>query len=118
VTFANMRISQEVPALFPGASKFTAYVDLINIGNMINPRWGVLEQWGFPGVVPTVRAKNCQLTGPMYSKGTGTCAAGPGNYYEYDSFIPTNNVQKSGYNNPTYDSASGWQIKFGLKYSF
>jgi hypothetical protein len=118
VTFANMRLSQELPAFFPGAAKFTAYMDLINIGNMINPRWGVLEQYGFPYVLPSVTAKNCQATGPMYSAHTGTCALGAGNYYEYDSYIPLNSVAKSGSNSPTYDSSSGWQIKFGLKYAF
>jgi hypothetical protein len=118
VTFANMRIAQEIPAFFPNGARLTAYVDLINIGNMINPRWGVLEQWGFPYVVPTVRARNCQATGPMYAKGAGTCLAGPGNYYQYDSFIPLASVPTTGKNSPSYDNASGWQIKFGLKYSF
>lgn len=118
VTFANMRLSQELPAFFPGGAKMMAYIDLINIGNMINPKWGVLEQWGFPYVVPSVRARNCEAAGPMYSKNAGTCAAGPGNYYQYDSLIGRASVPTSGKNSPTYDSSSGWQIKFGLKYSF
>jgi hypothetical protein len=54
----------------------------------------------------------------MYANHLGTCTAGPGNYYEYDSYIPISNVSKTGYNSPTYDSSSGWEIKFGLKYSF
>jgi hypothetical protein len=130
VSFANARISQELPAFFPGGAKLMAYIDLINIGNMINPKWGVLEQWGFPYVVPTVVAKNCEASGPMYTqynnasnastyhKAAYSCTAGPGNYYEYDNFIPTNSVSKSGTNSPTYDSSSGWEVKFGLKYSF
>jgi hypothetical protein len=122
VVITNLRLSQELPGFFPNGSKVVAYMDIFNLGNLLNSKWGVLEQYAFPGVLPSVRARNCQLTGPMYknnpaSAAPNTCAAGPGNYYQYDSFIPIS-TNTPGTNQPTFDQSSSWEIKFGLKYTF
>ncbi len=121
ITTMDVRLQQELPAFFPGGSKLKATLDIINLGNLINKKWGVLEQYSFPYKVNVVQAVNCQATAlanPSLSaanKATATtaCAAGPGNYYQYSTISPTTA--------PTVNSSnqsSTWYIKVGLKYEF
>ena len=121
ITTMDVRLQQELPAFFPGGSKLKATLDIINLGNLINKKWGVLEQYSFPYRVNVVQATNCQATAlnnPSLSASQRTaantaCAAGPGNYYQYNSISPTTA--------PTVNSSnqsSTWYIKVGLKYEF
>ena len=41
-----MRIQQEIPGLFKG-HKGAIVFDFMNVGNMINKRWGRIEEVGF-----------------------------------------------------------------------
>ena len=121
ITTMDVRLEQEFPAFFPGGSKLKAYLDIINLGNMINSKWGVLEQYGFPYRNNVVQATNCQstaLANPSLSAAQRTaantaCAAGPGNYYQYNSISAPTAPTTSGSN-----QSSTWYIKLGLKYEF
>jgi hypothetical protein len=42
----DLRISQELPGFWRGKSE--VWMDVINIGNLINKKWGRIEQVGFP----------------------------------------------------------------------
>ena len=116
ITTMDVRLEQEFPAFFPGGAKLKAYMDIINLGNMINSKWGVLEQYGFPYTLRSVQAVNCQATAlanPAASTANkALCTAGPGNYYQYGAPV-SNTPTVSGTN-----QSSTWYIKFGLKYEF
>jgi hypothetical protein len=43
----DLRLSQEVPGLFKG-NKGVLSLDLLNAGNMLNKRWGRIDEIGFP----------------------------------------------------------------------
>ncbi|WP_297510497.1 TonB-dependent receptor [uncultured Caulobacter sp.] len=121
LTTMDVRLQQELPAFFPGGSKLKATLDIINLGNLINKKWGVLEQYAFPYRVNVVQATNCQpaaLANPSLSAAQRTaastaCSAGPGNYYQYNSISSTTTPTVNASN-----QSSTWYIKFGLKYEF
>jgi hypothetical protein len=108
ITTMDVRLEQEFPAFFPNGAKLKAYLDIINLGNMINSKWGVLEQYGFPYAVKATAATNCQANAPTKA----TCQAGPGNYYQYGSPIATTPTVSSS------NQSSSWYVKVGLKYQF
>lgn len=94
----DLHLSQQVPAFFPNAAKLTAYMDIINLGNLLNSKWGVVEQVDFPNTAPimaaTLNAANTQYTYSSFAK-----AVKP-------------------FTNSDAPNRSLWQIKVGLKYSF
>ena len=115
VASADLHIAQEFPAFFPGSAKGEVYLDIINLGNLINKNWGSVSQVGFPyGLAPVV-AKNCQL-----ATGKGTlptqCVAGPGNYYEFVAFKPGNLAGTL--QTPASPPTPTWVVKVGLRYKF
>ncbi|MCR5877766.1 TonB-dependent receptor [Phenylobacterium sp. J367] len=97
VTTFDLRISQELPAFFPGGAKIQAYMDLVNIGNMLNDEWGTVRQVDFFYAAPIVGV-----------------ASAPGNRYQYQNFTPAVKTLS----NSDAPNRSLWQVKFGLKYSF
>jgi hypothetical protein len=99
VSRVDLRFSQELPAFFPNAAKIQAYVDIINFGNMLNDKWGVVEQVDFPYTSPVV-----------------TTAINGANKYVYTGTNYQTN-QKT-ISNSDAPNRSLWQVKFGLKYSF
>jgi hypothetical protein len=110
VTTIDFHFGQELPAFLPHSSKIEAYMDILNLGNMINNHWGVLEQAGFPFLLQPVSAQNCQA-GFSPATGKGSCAMGNGNFYQFNSF--TFPSQNTGFN-----ATSTWQIKIGFRYKF
>jgi hypothetical protein len=98
VSRIDLRFTQELPAFFPNAAKLQAYVDLINFGNMINKKYGVVEQVDFPYTSVVVS--------PQISNGK----------YIYSG----SNFKTSPYTAANSDAPnrSLWQVKFGLKYTF
>ena len=102
-TTADIRISQEVPGFFPRGAKGRFYLDIIDLPNLLNNNWGVVQQISFPYFYSAVQARNCQNTG-------AGCLAGTGNFYQYDALntrVPT-----------TTDKASVWQMKVGFEFDF
>ncbi|HEX2660552.1 MAG TPA: carboxypeptidase regulatory-like domain-containing protein, partial [Polyangia bacterium] len=104
-TTVDLRLEQEIPAFVPHGARFIAFMDIVNLGNLLNKHWGVLEQYSFPGAYPAITARNCQAGAPTPT----TCTAGAGNFYQYDSFKTVL---------PTLNSNSGWFIDLGVKYQF
>jgi hypothetical protein len=103
VMLFDMRIAQELPAFWPNGAKLEAYLDVENLGNLLNDEWGVLQQVGFPYFSAPVTARNCQTA-------AGACAAGVGNFYEYATF--TNRPAS------TFATQSVWQVKLGVRFKF
>ncbi len=104
---ADLELAQEIPVFFPThAAKAELYFDIFNLGNLINSNYGVLEQYSFPYFASDVVALNCQ---------TQACAAGKGNFYQYQSFTrKAPSVSFSNNGTPT----SLWALKVGFRYKF
>jgi hypothetical protein len=96
VTRIDLHFSQEFPAFFPGGSKLQAYLDVVNVGNMLNSKWGAVEQVDFFYAAPIIA--------PTLVNGR----------YVYSNFAPAVKTLS----NSDAPNRSLWQVKFGLKYSF
>jgi hypothetical protein len=114
VASADLHLAQEFPAFFPGGAKGEFYMDIINLGNLLNKNWGAISQVGFPYSLAPVVAINCQLPG-----NSATCGAqghGTGNYYLYQSFKPGNLAGTL--QTPASPPTPTWVIKMGIRYKF
>ncbi|MEN5362327.1 TonB-dependent receptor [Brevundimonas intermedia] len=103
VTTFDLHIEQELPAFFPGGARLSLYADIENIGNMLNDEWGVIQQLGFPYYSTDITARNCQ-------RATAACAAGVGNFYQYDGIAQDTSS--------SVNTSSVWQAKIGVRYKF
>jgi hypothetical protein len=101
ITTFDLRISQELPAFFPDGAKLEVYLDVINLGNLLNRRWGVIQQVPSPYVSANISARNCQFV--------GLCST-TGNFYQYDSF--------TGRAATSFNTQSVWQMKAGARFKF
>ena len=106
VTTVDLRLSQELPAFFPGGAKLQVYMDVENLGNLLNDEWGVLEQYDFHRSVP-VATVSCVAAGTT----TATSCGAPNAAYLYSG-------NASAIDPYVVPSASLWQVKFGVKYKF
>ena len=102
----DLRLSQELPAFFPGGAKLQVYMDLENLGNLLNDEWGVLEQYDFHRSVP-VATVSCVAAGTTTATSCGAANAA----YLYSG----NTSAGSPY---VVSGASLWRVKFGVKYKF
>tara|TARA_R110002124_G_scaffold272782_1_gene442000 strand:+ start:2228 stop:5626 length:3399 start_codon:yes stop_codon:yes gene_type:complete len=121
VTTADIRLSQEVSVPFVPTGKVKFYFDVENFGNLINSRWGSLEQYPFYKGVGTV-VLACQTAG-----GASASCAAPGAVFNYSS-LQTPNLALGA--NPDASlagearrprsqlPASTWQIKLGARFEF
>jgi hypothetical protein len=73
-------------------------MDIINLGNLLNDKWGVVEQVDFPSVAPVV----------------STTIVNNGTQYQYSSF--TKAVKPL--SNSDAPNRSLWQVKVGVRYAF
>ncbi len=112
---ANLHIEQEVPAFFPSRSKLILYFDLQNLGNAINDEAGVYTKYNFSERT-VISARNCQPAAVAANNGGAAatanrnCAAGTGNFYQYDSL--NLGTKFDDFNTSVY------QIKVGVRYRF
>lgn len=98
-TSADLRLAQEVPGLFRGA-KGVVSLDIINLANLLNSRWGRYAEVGFPYVWPVVNATINPVTGRyVYSALGGGGLAAP----SYGLVVP---------------QVSVWRMNLGLRYQF
>jgi outer membrane receptor protein involved in Fe transport len=101
VTQIDMRISQELPAFINSHVKTEVYLDIENLGNLLNNKWGVIQQIASPYVSANVAARNCQFAGVCTTQG---------NFYEYTGF--TSRAATS------FNNVSVWQMKVGARVKF
>jgi hypothetical protein len=121
VTTADIRLSQEVSVPFVPTGKVKLYMDIENFGNLINDRWGAVEQYPFYRGVGTV-VLNCQTPGGV----AASCAA-PGAVFNY-SQLQTPNLALGAEPDASLAGearrpssqlpASTWQIKLGARFEF
>jgi hypothetical protein len=90
----DLKVAQELPAFIDG-HKFSAFVIVENLGNLIDDKYGVMNEQAFPHSV--------QLVG--FSLPTG------GTQYSYDSFVTPAGTARVA-------DASLWEVRFGVSYSF
>lgn len=95
----DLRIQQELPGIMDG-HRFSAFVIIDNIGNLINDKWGVINQAGFPGEVNLISFDEDNT--------------GPNGEYIYTGFSTASNETIQ---SPVTD-VSVWEIRFGLRYEF
>ena len=123
VNSGDVQIAQELPALFPNGAKGEVYLDIINVLNLINKNWGIDNQVGFPYEFAPVTAINCQFSGLVLDNvPMPTCAAGKGNYYQYNTLrpqvTPTGTNQFSTVQTLANPPVATWVLKFGVRYKF
>lgn len=98
----DLRFSQELPGFFAG-NKVEMWLDILNVGNLINKKWGEVYEVGFP-----LRRNVAQFRG--IDEATGKYI------YNFDA----NNVGKVDLydNQDQTKGVSRWQLQVGLKYKF
>lgn len=118
----DLRLSQELPVPFVPTGKLKFYMDVENFGNMLNPKWGVLEQYPFYRGVGSV-VLQCRNATNTANAGCGT----PGAIYQYSALQTPNSVATGltsidGNQNARREQqilpASTWQVKLGVRFEF
>ncbi len=110
VTTFDLRVSQEFPGFFPSKAKFEVYMDLENIGNMLNDDWGVIEQYDFSRQVPVVDVSCVTAAGAA-----ANCGAA-GALYRYQGLGPNGTFTRPV--QPFRREQSLWQVKLGARFKF
>ena len=99
----DVRISQELPGFFKG-HKTELALDIMNVGNLLNKKWGLIEDYGF---YSTRRVANYAGIDPVTGK------------YVYNFTGSTDNPSVQENNNDKGNTAvSRWSMMLSLKYKF
>lgn len=107
----DLRISQEIRGIFEG-DKVELSLDFNNIGNMINKKWGLIEDFGFFST-----ARVARYAGVCTTVGT-TCGPNDIGKYVYNfSAADTAQIQENN-NDKGNTAVSRWSILATLKYEF
>ena len=109
VTTVDVHLSQELPAFFPRGAKLVAYLDLLNLGNLLNDSWGTLDQYDFYRGVSVVDV-TCGAA-------AGSCAV-PGAKYTYSGLVTEPGTTDQPRKPFIVNSGSLWQLKAGIKFRF
>lgn len=101
----DVKISQEIPGFMDG-HKGEIWLDIMNIGNLINKDWGRVNEYGFPGMRGVVEY------GGICSAVAGPCTANDIGKYVYRFNTPDQSA--------IYDDKgiSRWALQVGFRYSF
>ncbi len=99
----DVRLSQELPGFFKG-HKTELALDIMNVGNLLNKKWGLIDDYGF---YSTRRVANYAGIDPVTGK------------YVYSFTGSTDNAQIQENNNDKGNTAvSRWSMMLSLKYKF
>jgi hypothetical protein len=110
VISADVHLEQEIPVWLLHGAKVSAYLNIINLPNLINNNWGTIYQTSFPYFQSPIQAQNCQAAFSKLNK----CAAGTGNFYEYDTLRTVSGTLQNGYQPPT----PTWAVQVGARLKF
>lgn len=99
----DLRISQQVPAFFKN-HKAELSLDLMNVGNLLNKKWGLIEDYGF---YQTMRVANYAGIDPATGKYV----------YDFSGSTDTQSIQENN-NDKGNTGVSRWSVMATLKYSF
>ena len=98
----DVRLSQELPSFFEG-HKFEVTLDIMNIGNLINSDWGLIDDFGF---FSTQRVANYAGIDPETGR------------YVYNFRSPDESGIQENNNDKGNTAVSRWSVMLGLRYSF
>lgn len=98
VTTADLRLTQEIPAFIKGA-RGVVTVDIENLTNLLNDKWGRLAQVSFPHFSPTVDAQ-----------------IQPNGRYRYVPVAGVDGVQTPFFSLSAIQSV--WRIQLGVRFEF
>lgn len=103
----DLRISQELPGFFKG-HKSKVWVDIQNVGNLLNKDWGHILDWGFNGNQAAASLVGIdKATGKyVYGYRSGTSFGQPGNLA-----VPTDSDSNT-------NGISQWSVQVGFRYDF
>jgi hypothetical protein len=111
-TKIDLHLEQEIPTGL-GDSRISLFADIENLGNLINSKWGQIQEFAFPYTVPVVRVA-CLKT-PV---ATGTA---PGAAAAANSGDACAQYRYSNFTNPTatvYSKQSLYAIRVGARFTF
>ncbi len=102
--------SQEVPVPLLHGHRLIATLDIANLPNLIDSKWGVVKEYGGSrNGVSLVNVQCATASGQAVANSNPTCAA---YRYSYSTVSPTSAAS------PTVDPNSLFSVVFGLKYKF
>lgn len=99
----DVRVSQQVPAFFEG-HKAELTLDIMNIGNLLNKKWGLIEDYGF---FQTMRVANYAGIDPETGKYV----------YRFNGTTDVEQIQENN-NDKGNTGVSRWSVMATFKYSF
>ncbi len=104
----DMHLSQDVPMPWSEGHKVTFTMDVFNLGNLLNKKWGTVAEYGDGRQgTPVYKIACTDASGLVVSRADATCAG-----YQISSVSPT-------YTTPTVNQgATLYSVMFGLKYGF
>jgi outer membrane receptor protein involved in Fe transport len=116
VTTVDLNVTQEIPAFFPTGAKLLGFVTLENFGNLLNNKWGRLEQYDFYRGVPVVNITCAGAGGSCLNQSVYT-------YSGLQTAVgadPASSLKNRDQPIRPFGVANGslWQVKLGLKYQF
>jgi len=108
----DVRISQELPGFYKG-HKTLISLDIMNFGNLLNKKWGVIDDYGFFST-----ARVARYAGICSATVTALCPAGSNGKYVYN-FTSADEPQVQENNNDKGNTGvSRWSILATVKYEF
>ncbi len=109
----DLRVTQELPGFFPG-HKSSLWVDVQNVGNLLNKDWGHILDYGFNGNIAAATLVGiCRVNCPAGTTGKYVYGYRSGTEFGQASAlaVPTDADQQT-------NGISQWSFQVGIKYEF
>ncbi len=109
----DLRVTQELPGFFPG-HKSSLWVDVQNVGNLLNKDWGHILDYGFNGnIAVATLAGICRVNCPAGATGKYVYGYRSGTEFGQAAAlaVPTDADQQT-------NGISQWSFQIGIKYEF
>ena len=105
----DLHVSQDLPMPWFDGHKVVLTMDIFNLGNLLNKKWGTVAEYGSDGRqgAPMYKVACTNATGTVVGRNDPTCLG-----YQFSAVNAT-------FNNATVNPvATLYSVMFGLKYSF